>query len=713
MAAELATERAFGNGREHLEEELRLLDLRIASLVRQQEPRHRFSGLVIGDGEVRELLAGPARVLAPPRTPDGLASVEADIVSSAQAAADRGAFLPLLELAVRFGLDRLEQRLLVVCLAEQVDRKYGKLYAFINDDVTARRPTVGLALELVCGSHEEWLRGLESIGRESALRRYGLVHIRDDAEPMIRRVLSLDDRVVDYLLQIPRRDPRMAPPRHFGEVQIDETLPRRLREFFRRHAQPNSAETLNALFYLRGPHGSGARRLAEAACTEHGAALLVARADTLPDAPDAFDAAVLRLVRDATLADAALCLEHCEALLDTQAGRLQRVLDHTRGRLTFFTGSTDWNVRCDLGGRLFSEIVLACPPRAVREASWRATLGTLPSRDVDFARLAARFRFTPEQIEIAANEAASRARWQSPGAEVLDGQLLQEVCRAHSTPRLGALAQHVSACSSWKDLVLTADAGRQLRELCDHARFRDVVFGDWGFEGRMRLGRGLNALFCGPPGSGKTLAAEVIATELECDLYRIDLSQVVSKYIGETEKQLRQVFDEAQGSDAILFFDEADALFGKRSEVKDAHDRYANIEIGYLLQRMDEYDGIAILATNMRRSLDDAFTRRLRFMVEFLFPEAHERQLIWQAHFTRDLPQAGDLDLEFLAGFKLSGASIRNAVLAAAFQAASERQSLGMRHVVRAVRREFQKLGRTCSAGEFGAYGGMLEEVAT
>jgi hypothetical protein len=162
-------------------------------------------------------------------------------------------------------------------------------------------------------------------------------------------------------------------------VQIDETLPRRLREFFRRHAQPNSAETLNALFYLRGPHGSGARRLAEAACTEHGAALLVARADTLPDAPDAFDAAVLRLVRDATLADAALCLEHCEALLDTQAGRLQRVLEHTRGRLTFFTGSTDWNVRCDLGGRLFSEIVLACPPRAVREASWRATLGTLPS----------------------------------------------------------------------------------------------------------------------------------------------------------------------------------------------------------------------------------------------------------------------------------------------------------------------------------------------
>src|SRR5207247_6142077 len=223
-----------------------------------------------------------------------------------------------------------------------------------------------------------------------------------------------------------------------------------------------------------------------------------------------------------------------------------------------------------------------------------------------------------------------------------------------------------------------------------------VVHADWGFERKLPLGRGINALFSGPPGTGKTMAAQVIASEFQLDLYQIDLSQVVSKYIGETEKNLRKVFDEADASQAILFFDEADALFGKRSEVKDAHDRYANIEVGYLLQRMEEYEGIAILATNLRQNVDEAFVRRLRFIVEFPFPDEEHRRRIWEVTFPREAPLADDVDVAALArDLKLAGGNIKNIALAAAFGAATDGGGIGMSHLLRAARREYQKIGRS------------------
>ena len=637
MSAELAAMRAFASGREHLAQELALLDLRIAAVLRQLSPRHRFSGLVISDTEVHELIAGTDPAPPAARSVAAGGPIEKEIVASALASADRGVFLPLLELAVRFGLGRLHERLLVMCLAEQVERKYAKLFGYINDDIAARRPTIGLAIELACGSRDEIVASLRE---DAPLLRYGLIEVRDAAEPLLRRVLSLDDRVVDYLLQIPYRDPRIIAPRRLEDLEVPEPTVTRMREFFRRHAAPENRDSLNGLIYLHGPSLEGSRRLAAAVCSESGVPLIGVDARTLPERAEALEAVVMRLLRDAILADAALCFDNCEAIGGAEPGRLQRIVELTRGRLVFLTGLVPWNTKCELGGRLFADIELPCPPQAMRAASWRRHLAATPLRETDTARLAARFRFTPEQIESVANEAASRVAWVATGNACIDAPLLQKICRTHSAPRLNALAQRISARSRWDDLVVPVDAAGQLRELCTHALYRDVVFGEWGFESRMRLGRGLNALFCGPPGAGKTLAAEVIASELEADLYRVDLSQVVSKFIGETEKQLRQVFDEAQGSDAILLFDEADALFGKRSEVKDAHDRYANIEVGYLLQRMDEYDGIAILATNMRRSLDDAFTRRLRFVVEFPFPETRERSLIWRAHLARGVPIA-------------------------------------------------------------------------
>jgi SpoVK/Ycf46/Vps4 family AAA+-type ATPase len=253
----------------------------------------------------------------------------------------------------------------------------------------------------------------------------------------------------------------------------------------------------------------------------------------------------------------------------------------------------------------------------------------------------------------------------------------------------------------------------QLEELCRQARYKHVVHGDWGFDRKLSLGKGLSALFSGPPGTGKTMAAEVIAGDLGLDLYKIDLSQVVSKYIGETEKNMDRLFNEARAGNAILFFDECDALFGKRTTVQDAHDRYANIEIAYLLQKLDEHDGLSILASNLRQNLDAAFTRRLTFIVEFPFPDAGSRRRIWESIWPAQLPRSESLDLDFMATqFKLPGGAVRNIAVAAAFLAAEAQTELTTEHLLWATRRELEKSGRRVSRAEFGSYAERMDAVA-
>ena len=348
-----------------------------------------------------------------------------------------------------------------------------------------------------------------------------------------------------------------------------------------------------------------------------------------------------------------------------------------------------------------------------RRACWQESLRQegvlLDSADLD--ALAGRFRMTQGDIAGAVAAASDRALWRDaarPHSDAPDAREPRETrptledlffsARAQSRHNLGTLARKVEAKYGWKDLVLPPDQLSQLEEICRQVEHRHVVYGEWGFDRKLSLGKGLNALFAGPPGTGKTMAAEVIARELHLDLYKIDLSQVVSKYIGETEKNLDRIFREARSSYAILFFDEADALFGKRSEVKDAHDRYANIEVGYLLQKMEEYDGIAVLATNLRHHMDDAFVRRMHVIIEFPFPDEEYRRRIWDVSFPAEAPLAEDVDFGQLARVaKLAGGNIKSIALAAAFYAAADGGEIHMSHLMRAAWREHQKLGRAWS----------------
>jgi SpoVK/Ycf46/Vps4 family AAA+-type ATPase len=319
------------------------------------------------------------------------------------------------------------------------------------------------------------------------------------------------------------------------------------------------------------------------------------------------------------------------------------------------------------------------------------------------AALANKFRFSGGQIKDVTTSARNLSHWRDPENGHITMPELYEACRMHASRKLSILGRKIKPQHTWDDVVLPEDKLEQLKEICDSIKFRSLVYDEWGFDRKLSLGKGLNILFAGPSGTGKTMSAEVMAGELGLDLYKIDLSTVVSKYIGETEKNLARIFAEAESSDAILFFDEADALFGKRSEVRDSHDRYANIEINYLLQKMEEHEGVVILATNFRKNMDDAFVRRMHHTVEFPFPCEADRRRIWEKIWPAEMPDLGELDLDFMARrFEIAGGNIRNIAVAAAFLAASDGGVIKMAHLLHGTRREYQKMGKVVMQGEFG-----------
>jgi SpoVK/Ycf46/Vps4 family AAA+-type ATPase len=348
------------------------------------------------------------------------------------------------------------------------------------------------------------------------------------------------------------------------------------------------------------------------------------------------------------------------------------------------------------------DIELPFPDGSHRKAVWENRLlhaGQLAT-DVDTRALAGKFRLTPGQISQCLTEATMRARWRSPAERRVTMDDLNRACRSQSAASLASLARKIEPAYRWKDIILPDEVLVELKEVIDRVNYRELVLCEWGFARKLSLGRGVNALFAGSSGTGKTMAAEIIARELGLDLYKIDLSGIVSKYIGETEKNLNAIFAAAENSNAILLFDEADAIFGKRSEVRDSHDRYANLEISYLLQKMEEYDGVAILATNLRQNLDESFMRRLAFTIHFPFPEESERRRIWTTVWPHETPLASDIDFDFLARqFTLSGGNIKNVSLASAFLAASNGGEVTMKHLLHATQREFQKMGKVISFG--------------
>jgi AAA+ superfamily predicted ATPase len=615
-----------------------------------------------------------------------------------------------------FDLSPFDLDVIIVALAPEVDLRYERLYAFLQDNVSKRRPSVALALHLLCPDAETKLLRRTHFAADAPLIWHRLVHLIPvslQKDPLLAHIIKLDEQILDLLLGHDRLDSRLAPFCHMVEPTATlEHLPLNVesKEMVTQLVVQACEEDKPLRLHFHGQRGMGKRRAAEALAGVAGMPLLVA--DMMEAAPDREFGELLQvLFRAAWFRGAMLLIDHLDLLKGNNTGTVyEALLDQLAAAegVVIMAGGEPWvsDGRHPIG---VITVPFPVPAAARRRILWQAHLEasglTLKTEDMD--ALAGRFRLTPAQIDeafaVAMNRIPRRAAGDSAGqfSDQPVGELFVAI-RAQCGQELSRLARKITPVYTWKDIVLPEEAMSQLREICQRVSHQHQVLDEWGFGQKLSQGKGVNALFVGPSGTGKTMAAEIIANELQLDLYKVDLSGVVSKYIGETEKNLDRIFRAAEDANAILFFDEADALFGKRSEVRDSHDRYAsNIEISYLLQKMEQFEGITILATNLRQNLDEAFVRRLAFTVHFPFPNEADRRRIWDGIWPTAVPRAEDLDLEFLARqFKLTGGNIKNIALAAAFLAADNGTVVTKAHLLHATRREYQKLGKALSEAE-------------
>jgi len=589
-------------------------------------------------------------------------------------------------LAQRLGLSRFEQQVLLLCAAMELDTRFGSLCARVHGNPAMAYPTFALAMTLF----EEPAWDALSPGRP--LRYWRLIEINQSAaQPLIACPLRADERIVNCLKGLNQLDDRVAPLLLPLESEAQGDLPPSQRatvETILRWLREREAERAWPVVQLLGPDSVNKQLIARQAAAALGLHLVRLPADLL--AAQGTDGETLARLweREGVLLPLALYLDaqETDSAPDGPMPPWQRFLVRCGGLV--FLDTREARARL---GRPSLTVDVARPTPAEQRAAWQAALG--PAAGEIPARLAGQFDLGLAEIRHIASAAVA-----GPPDDLLGR--LWDACLAETRPRLHALAQRLEPLATWEDIVLPPESLDLLRRIADQVRQRSRVYEEWGFRRKMNRGLGISALFTGESGTGKTMAAEVIANDLRLYLYRIDLSAVVSKYIGETEKNLRRVFDAVEDGGAILFFDEADALFGKRTEVRDSHDRYANIEINYLLQRMEAYRGLAILATNMKSALDPAFVRRLRFAVSFTFPGFPERLRIWQKVYPAETP-VRDLDYERLARLNLTGGMIHNIALAAAFLAAGRGGPVTMPLIMEAARAELRKLERPVSEADF------------
>ncbi len=608
----------------------------------------------------------------------------------------------LLALGELFGLSDYELEIVLLCAAIELDPTISDLLAQVPINQGRSHPTFALAMTLF--DSPTW----DAMAATRSLRYLRLLEINQPgATPLTISALRLDERIVNYIKGMNWIDERLL---NYGAMMTGKPL-------------LSGSQLVSARTVLTQIHGSSACAVVQLLGTDPDSNLALAQTvcrglnrKLFRIAASEFPSHVAELESFARLWQRESILLHLGLYIDAsqldsasaEAVTLQRFLQKQAGLV--FVGLSDAPLRWD-GHSYIAEI--AKPSASEQYDSWLTLLKPLMNLElaVDNARrLAGQFNLNLNEMRSAAQQVVNSA---TNDPKIDAGKLsdrLWDACGNLTRPRLDALAQRLETKATWDNLVVPDEAGRLLRQIAGQVQARHQVYDEWGFNLKMNRGFGISALFAGDSGTGKTMAAEVIANDLRLDLYRIDLSAVVSKYIGQTEKNLRKLFDAAEQGGAILFFDEADALFGKRSEVKDSHDRYANIEINYLLQRMESFGGLAILATNMKSALDPAFMRRLRFIVDFQFPNVSERKIIWQNAFPQADPVSGfkgvpveaALDYGRLAHFNLSGGNIHSITLNAAFLAAqSSEQRISMAHILDATRSELRKLNKPVNEAEF------------
>jgi SpoVK/Ycf46/Vps4 family AAA+-type ATPase len=617
-----------------------------------------------------------------------------------------------------FGLSPFEQGILLLSAGIELNSKFAACCSGLHEKLRFKNPTFGLAMAALPGAH--W----SAFSPTSPLRYWHLIEI-GGGETLISSPLRIDERILNYLVGVDHMDERLG-----GLVreihQIEELVPSHqalAEKIVQVWFQTEQAKPLPVIV-LSGTDAIEKQAILVQTSNLAGLTLHLMSGYVLPPNPAELDVFARLWDREAALSNRALLLD-CDDLDTIDPARedtVARFIDSVKGPLV---------VTCRQQRRFGRQLQIAfdvCKPNADEQLFiWQKELDQfLPPLDGHLDSIVAQFNLTTSTIRSICSEIKTHETQgiQNPNGKndsvIGDGQsntdeqvnksyrdigaLIWSTCRNHTRPKLGNLAQSIEPLAVWNDLVLPGGQKQILQEIMLHVRHRLKVYKTWGFAAKSTRGLGISALFTGPSGTGKTLAVEILANKLRLDLLRIDLSQIVDKYIGETEKHLARVFDEAETGGAVLFFDEADALFGKRSEVKDSHDRYANIEISYLLQRMEAYKGLAIMATNMKNSMDSAFLRRIRFIVQFPFPDNTQRAEIWRRIFPEDTPTE-KLNINKLSRLNISGGTIRNIAMNAAFRAADTNQPVKMTHILSATKGEYAKMEKPLSGSEVKDWG--------
>ena len=560
----------------------------------------------------------------------------------------------LSRLANSIGLTELDQVILLIASSVSIQPRFEHFFIVLNNEVESRGPMVATAL-LLAGADVDDPQARARLSPSAPLRRFGLIELRQEDRPLLTRTLVVPDRVVDFLLGGDHVDSTVEALLVAAPPNLDSALLPELPEV----SWPAVVRARAGCAWHEQVNRLGERWTGREPLVFNVAQCLV----------DQLAATVRSGIREAALAERAIALDVRGMGHDSRAVVIREIASCE------FPAALVMDPRTSLGDWLGSEVHLSLPTAQQRRAWWRA-LGAAPQEEVSADAIT---HLEPKDIET------RLAR------------------RSSASTRLGpmrqGLVQRIAPAFTLSDLVLDEQADHELADLAGRVRFRGLVLDEWGMRPGGGRGRGVSALFTGPPGTGKSMAAEALAGDLGVPLFRVELATVVDKYIGETEKNLDQVFSAVENTDGVLLFDEADALFGKRSEVTDARDRYANIEVAYLLQRMEAFDGLAILTTNLRANLDPAFVRRLDAVVEFGEPDAGERAKLWQACLGRYPLVLTEAELQTLAAIPMAGGAIRAAVLTAAYLAAARGREIAAADLLEAGQREWRKMGRLAHPG--------------
>ncbi len=616
------------------------------------------------------------------------------------------------KLCSSFQLMWLERQIALICISSEIDKKYERTFGFLRDDLTVHHPTLEVVLKLLSFSRDEYLQYRVQWLKGGNLQKYMLVPSQDLNDHFsLSKELRLRTGFLSYIFTGEAVKPMnsdgikvFAPNEELDSLVYGVTYLEKLESI----AALKGTELGSRLTIINmiGNSGSGRQFVLRHLCKKMQTNLLVINMDLLYN-EDNYENTARQIVTEMLLHQAELLLKFSGRFnekpdeMEVKATAIVRVLINSiyeldlSNKSIFIASDNLYNYDLRSEKAHLMSLNFDIPKEKERQHIWETLSANYSFADrVDWGEYASKFRFTPGQIKDTLESAFINAAVGGATDGIRTAYLTQS-CYQQSRSQLGRKSTKIEPQYAWEDLILPENPKEQLRNACNQIKYRQKVYGDWGFGEKLAYGKGLCMLFSGPPGTGKTMAAQVVAGELELELFKIDISQLVSKYIGETEKNIAEIFKEAQLSNAILFFDEADAMFGKRSEVKDSNDRYANIETAFLLQKVEEYEGVSILASNFQKNIDEAFLRRFNFIIEFPFPDAQHREKIWRLIFPGEAPLSAELDFSLIAEkFALSGGNIKNAAVSAAFLAAGQNEAIGNAHIIDAIKTEMAKSGK-------------------